>query len=792
MSNNNTNPASPRQATQADAGWRTKENTSRQATQADTGWRSQQEAAARLATQADAGWRHKDAAAARLATQADTGWRFQEAAQQPAAYAEPAYPREDGPLSIENLMQQVTADAFSDTEAFKDAVAALTKLESANGNHYTVERTLSRAGGEAIILLCTDAAGQPVAAKVYRERVNSAGSSISARLRVLEYMGTEAGQRYTLAVQDIGLVTFDKSNYYFEILPYCPQGDMSSIPALSFEELVELTAVMNEALHTMHRSGILHRDIKPDNLYRLEDRVVLGDFGVARLSGGGATTVTVGTDGYRAPETVLAVSGEGAAFYFDEKCDYYSLGVTLGSLFEGHFIYKNLNAAMMTAAVRNGRLPLTRQDPHREELENLLSGLCRFDSRFRFGYEEVCSWLRDHHYTGGTMGEEWPRPYHVDGKPCRDEKSLFEAITSSESNWEEAKDQLFRKYFESFFRTFRIDLASAAQNAEEDYRKGNKDKALSVFLKSLYAPGPIVWRGYTFHSLQELAQRMQVTQNPASYADMLKHNCISHWLRHTEGIRVDAQTLALVDEIERLATRSPQIACYWFGNAFAGQRKVEVCGQTVTSFPELVEALFSDPYRFYELDGMDKLMDMKMGAALYGFLYSLGCKDIVQKQWKYAADCDTFNKLSFLLAMLDLIGLKLNADTGLIRKFYLEYGPMGIASYTQQLVKSTKPKVYEPLDSEGKSLLSRISKFSVKKYQDLSEAHRLYTPLMEDVDVLYRALVNNPFCAQAGAYEHSGVVCCNLVGCFAFEIFGKMAPLGFHAHLSESKGGTKA
>ena len=145
----------------------------------------------------------------------------------------------------------------------------------------------------------------------------------------------------------------------------------------------------------------LHRDIKPANLYRLDGRIVIGDFGVARLAKAGVTRHTAGTDGYRAPESVLAVSAGESAFFFDEKSDYYSLGVTLGSLYEGHFVYEGMNAAMITVAVRQGHLPLTRAEPGRDQLENLLNGLCRYDSRYRFGYEDVRRWVLDYNYTGG-------------------------------------------------------------------------------------------------------------------------------------------------------------------------------------------------------------------------------------------------------------------------------------------------------------------------------------------------------------------------------------------------------
>lgn len=126
-------------------------------------------------------------------------------------------------LDPTNVMNSATANYFATLDSFKDAVEKLPELKSSTGNVYPVKKTISRAGGESIILLCADPDGNDVVSKVYYEPVNGAGSSISTRSRVLEYMGTEEGKRYTLAVSEIGLVEFSESKYYFEIMPYCPE-----------------------------------------------------------------------------------------------------------------------------------------------------------------------------------------------------------------------------------------------------------------------------------------------------------------------------------------------------------------------------------------------------------------------------------------------------------------------------------------------------------------------------------------------------------------------------------------
>lgn len=792
-----------RKATQVDQGWRTSEKKTERSTQVDTGWRGRTATAERKATQVDDGWRNADTSG-RKATQVDKGWRAEtgavkkatevddgwraseEKGRQPTQIDEGWRSKVADMLNPANVRNSATANHFSSIDAFKDAVEKLTELKSSTGNIYSVKRTISRAGGESIILLCADQNGNDVVAKVYYEPVNGAGSSISTRSRVLEYMETEEGKKYTLAVSEIGLVEFSESKYYFEIMPYCSNTDLSDDGAFSFDRIVEITAQLNEALHSIHQAGIIHRDIKPENLYEIDGQIKLGDFGIAKNGAVGRSNVTehiLGTEGYAAPET--------RRYIYNEKSDYYSLGVTLATLFEGHFVFDNMNYEMQALAQESERLPLIREDPKREQLENLLNGLCRINSKQRFGYEEVKRWLADHNYTGGSNDEEWPKTYRLLGDIYRDEQSMFIGITKDEQHWEEAKTMLYSKIIEQFFMSFRTDLARAAQIADELYRAENRDKGLAVFLKNLFAPGPIVWKGYTFNSLGELGNKMVATKNPVAYSELLQNHCISHWLSNTEGIQVDDDTLKLVDAIEAVSATEPEIACYWFGNSFASKKMLHVCNKEVSTIDELIDALFISPNDFYQADGYTKLLSRVDGADLYGFLFSFGYKDAIDEEWEHLKQCDTFNKTAILFSMMDNIAVKAGSDPAIIRKFFVEYGPAGIATYTQKLVARTENKVYMALDADGKQALAKISNFKAPATGNVDELFRAYTPLMECIDKLRGNLIENPHCILTGVYENKGVICCNLIGCFAFKIFDKVAPLGFNAWIESANGGKK-
>ena len=72
-------------------------------------------------------------------------------------------------------------------------------------------------------------------------------------------------------------------------------------------EAVAVARDVLAALKAIHRGGIVHRDVKPGNVFLLEGRAVIGDFGVAKATGGDAPALTdagkaMGSPGYMAPE----------------------------------------------------------------------------------------------------------------------------------------------------------------------------------------------------------------------------------------------------------------------------------------------------------------------------------------------------------------------------------------------------------------------------------------------------------------------------------------------------------
>ena len=101
--------------------------------------------------------------------------------------------------------------------------------------------------------------------------------------------------------------------------------------ALGVEEALRVAREICDGLEAAHAVGVVHRDLKPDNVLLADDRVVVTDFGIARIDrgdGGATGAAIVGTPAYMAPEQVL---GQPA----DARADLYALGLVLFEMLVG-------------------------------------------------------------------------------------------------------------------------------------------------------------------------------------------------------------------------------------------------------------------------------------------------------------------------------------------------------------------------------------------------------------------------------------------------------------------------
>jgi serine/threonine-protein kinase len=110
---------------------------------------------------------------------------------------------------------------------------------------------------------------------------------------------------------------------------------------LKLEQAIDAATQIAQGMEKAHRKGIVHRDIKPQNLILTNDGMVkIVDFGLAKLVGQKDLTkegITVGTVGYMSPEQAR---GEDV----DHQTDIWSLGVVIYEMITGRLPFKGENA----------------------------------------------------------------------------------------------------------------------------------------------------------------------------------------------------------------------------------------------------------------------------------------------------------------------------------------------------------------------------------------------------------------------------------------------------------------
>ncbi|MCD8347099.1 MAG: protein kinase [Lachnospiraceae bacterium] len=100
---------------------------------------------------------------------------------------------------------------------------------------------------------------------------------------------------------------------------------------LSAREMTSIALQISAGLEAAHNNGIIHRDVKPQNIIISTDgKVKVADFGIARAATSNTITSTMmGSVHYTSPE-------QARGGYSDEKSDIYSLGITMYEMLTGH------------------------------------------------------------------------------------------------------------------------------------------------------------------------------------------------------------------------------------------------------------------------------------------------------------------------------------------------------------------------------------------------------------------------------------------------------------------------
>lgn len=119
---------------------------------------------------------------------------------------------------------------------------------------------------------------------------------------------------------------------------------------LGMKEAIDLAAQITEGLEKAHEKGIIHRDVKSENIMVTTDgRAKIMDFGLAKLKGVSKLTKTgstVGTVAYMSPEQVEGIET-------DHRTDIFSFGVVIYEMLSGHLPFRAEHETAMMYEIIN-------------------------------------------------------------------------------------------------------------------------------------------------------------------------------------------------------------------------------------------------------------------------------------------------------------------------------------------------------------------------------------------------------------------------------------------------------
>jgi tetratricopeptide (TPR) repeat protein len=216
-------------------------------------------------------------------------------------------------------------------------------------DRYVLERELGQ-GGMATVWLARDTLhDRRVAIKIIRPELAVA---IGIDRFIREIQLTARLQHPNIAqLLDSGVVhTSDGTSLPWYAMPYLDGESLRTRLAreqqLSIEEALRITEAVASALQAAHRQGIVHRDVKPENVLLADGGVYVVDFGIAKalLDTGSdrltSTGMNIGTPSYMSPEQISAGS-------IDARSDQYSLATVLYEMLTGEPPFTGNTQAIM-------------------------------------------------------------------------------------------------------------------------------------------------------------------------------------------------------------------------------------------------------------------------------------------------------------------------------------------------------------------------------------------------------------------------------------------------------------
>jgi serine/threonine-protein kinase PpkA len=257
-----------------------------------------------------------------------------------------------------------------------------------------VLRLIGEGGMSRVYLASRESDDEPLVVKILRDEILADSKALARFLE--EYAMVERIQsRHVARIHGHGT----SESHAYMVMEFFEGGDLNKRldgRALRADDALKLFRELMFALGDIHEKGILHRDLKPQNLmFRADGSLALVDFGIAKhvdaidRTGHGEI---VGTPRYMSPEQVQGK-------VLDLRTDIYSAGVLLYQMLTGQHLFEGETAVEVAMAHVNRQAPALPE--HLAPYQRLMDKLIEKDRDARFrNADEVLGFLSRKYYQG--------------------------------------------------------------------------------------------------------------------------------------------------------------------------------------------------------------------------------------------------------------------------------------------------------------------------------------------------------------------------------------------------------
>jgi serine/threonine protein kinase/tetratricopeptide (TPR) repeat protein len=269
------------------------------------------------------------------------------------------------------------------------------------GTRYEILQLLGQGGMGAVYKAKDLELDRLVAVKVIRPEL-AVHPEILQRFKQELILARQVTHKNVIRIFDLG----EADGIKFITMQFVEGHDLTSIikakGRLSIDEVVRIIEQVCLALEVAHGEGVVHRDLKPQNIMvDSQDRVYVMDFGIARsteIAGMTQTGIVLGTPEYMSPEQVM---GE----HVDQRSDIFTMGVIMYQLLTASMPYKADTAqAAMFKRTRERPQSVISVDPALPKVLSDITAKClEMDPALR--YQSARELLQDlHAWRDGATG----------------------------------------------------------------------------------------------------------------------------------------------------------------------------------------------------------------------------------------------------------------------------------------------------------------------------------------------------------------------------------------------------